>query len=90
MAFHLLAAGRVAESRAASEAAVRAGEAAVTMYRVRAADTPAKSLPSLAEALEKLAAHLRKLDSRETEAAVVAAEARDIRRRLGQQPSQAA
>jgi hypothetical protein len=84
MAFHLLVAGRVAESRAASEAAVHAIEAAVMMYRVRAADTPAESLPSLAGSLDELAAHLRKVGSRETEAAVVAAEARDIRRRLGQ------
>ncbi len=87
MAFQLLAAGRAAESRTASEAAVRASEAAVMMYRVLAADTPASSLPALAKALDKLAAHLGKVGSRETEAAAAAAEARDIRRRLGRQPS---
>jgi tetratricopeptide (TPR) repeat protein len=85
LAFQLLAAGRVAESRTAQEAVVRASEAVVMMYRSLAADEPASSLPALAKALDKLAAYLTKMGSRETEAAVAAAEARDIRRRLGRQ-----
>jgi hypothetical protein len=84
LAFRLLAAERMAEARTAMEAAVRAREAAVMMYRVLADDTPDSSLPDLAKALDELAASLRKVGSRETEVTAAAAEARDIRRRLGQ------
>jgi tetratricopeptide (TPR) repeat protein len=83
LAFRLLAAERVAEARTAIEAAVRAREAAVMMYRVLADDAPDSSLPDLAKALDELAASLRKVGSRETEVTAAAAEARDIRRRLG-------
>lgn len=83
IAFRLLVAGRVDESRTASEAAVRASEAIVRWYRREAYDRPASYLPALASALDELATYLRKLSSREAEAAVVAAEGRDIRRELG-------
>lgn len=88
LAFRLLAAVRVADSRTVSEAAVRACDAVVAMHRALAIDTPASSLPDLAEALDELAAYLGKAGSRETEAASAAAEAQDIRHRLGRAPSQ--
>ena len=62
---------------------MHAGEAAVVTYRQRAADRPATYLPDLADSLSELAFCLRAIGSRESEASAAAAEAQDIRRRLG-------
>lgn len=90
LAFQLLASGREAESLAASKAAVRASEVIVSRCRVWVGIRPLRALPLLAVMLDELATYLGKTGSREAEAAAAAAEARDIRRRLGDQPSQTA
>jgi hypothetical protein len=85
-AFRLLASGQAKESLAASNDAVRCGRDQVKVYRDLSGTKPTVFLKSLAGSLDSLAAYLRRLDSGGEEAVTAAAEAAEIRRRLGLSP----
>ena len=82
-AFRLLASGQAKESLAASIDAVRYCREQVKVYRDLSDVNPSFSLKALAGSLDNLAIYLRRLDFRDEEAAAAAAEAAEIRRRLG-------
>ena len=82
-AFRLLASGQAKESLAASIDAVRYCREQVKVYRDLSDVNPSCSLKALAGSLDNLAIYLRRLDFRDEEAAAAAAEAAEIRRRLG-------
>jgi NACHT domain len=85
-AFRLLASGQAKESLAASTEAVRCCREQVNVYRDHSGANPSVFLKALAGSLDDLAAYLRRLDSGDEQAAAAAAEAAEIRRRLGQSP----